>query len=219
MKTTGIILAGGKSSRMGTNKALLTIEGKTVIERIVDQLDQIVDEIIVVTNHFHDYEFLQLPMVEDKWKEMGPLAGIEAGLNASTTERNLIVACDMPFISIELGKYLLTLLDQYQAAVPEISGQLHPLFAAYRKDTLKAVSKSLNENQLRIRQLLHTIHVKIIKNELLDSLGISTEEIYFFNMNHPDEYHKAIKIIKEKGGVSNHEVFPSKICGKNNLTN
>ena len=96
---------------------------------------------------------------------------------------------------------------------------MHPLFAAYRKDTLKAISKSLNENQLRIRQLLHTIHVKIIKNELLDSLGISTEEIYFFNMNHRDEYHKAINIIKEKGGVSNHEIFPSKICGKNNLTN
>ena len=109
MKTTGIILAGGKSSRMGTNKALLTIDGKTVIERIVNQLEQIVDEIIVVTNPFHDYEFLQLPMVEDKWKGMGPLAGIEAGLNASTTERNLIVACDMPFISIELGKYLLSL--------------------------------------------------------------------------------------------------------------
>ena len=202
MKTTGIILAGGKSSRMGTNKALLTIDGKTVIERIVNQLDQIVDEIIVVTNQFHDYEFLQLPMVEDKWKGMGPLAGIEAGLNASSTARNLVVACDMPFISIELGKYLLTQLDQYQAAVPEISGQLHPLFAAYRKDICEAVSKSLSENQLRIRQLLHTIHVKIIENELLDSLGISTEEIYFFNMNHREEYHKAINIIKEKGGVN-----------------
>ena len=102
-------------------------------------------------------------------------------MNASTTVRNLVVACDMPFISIDLGKYLLTLLDQYQVAVPEISGQLHPLLAAYRKDTLEAISKSLNENQLRIRQLLHTIHVKIIKNELLDSLGISTEEIYFLN--------------------------------------
>jgi molybdenum cofactor guanylyltransferase len=207
LKTTGIILAGGKSSRMGANKALLKIGDKTVIERIVHQLNRIVDEIIVVTNHFQDYEFLQLPMVEDNWKGMGPLAGIEAGLNASSTERNLVVACDMPFISIDLGKYLLTTLAQYQAAVPEISGQLHPLFAAYRKDMCEAVSKSLNENQLRIKQLLHTIHVKIIKNELLNSLGISTEEIYFFNMNHPNEYHKAINIIKEKGGVSENEIL------------
>ena len=117
--------------------------------------------------------FYSFQWLKTNGRAWDPLAGIQAGLNASTTERNLVVACDMPFISIDLGKYLLSLLDQYQAAVPEISGQLHPLFAAYRKDTLEAISKSLNENQLRIRQLLHTIHVKIIKNELLDSLGIS----------------------------------------------
>ncbi|WP_338471094.1 molybdenum cofactor guanylyltransferase [Niallia sp. XMNu-256] len=202
MKTTGIILAGGKSSRMGTNKALLTIEGKTVIERIVESLEQMVDHIIIVTNHFSDYEFLQLPMVEDKQKDMGPLAGIEAGLSASNTEKNLIVACDMPFISIDLGKYLLTLLDHYQAAVPEIDGQLHPLFAAYRKQIVPRVAQSLSEKQLRIRQLLHTIHVKIVINEELTAQGISTEHIYFFNMNHPNEYHQAMDLIKTKGGGS-----------------
>jgi len=202
MKTTGIILAGGKSSRMGTNKALLTIENKTVIERIVEQLEQIVDEIIIVTNYFSDYEFLKLPMVEDLRKEMGPLAGIEAGLEASKTQWNLVVACDMPFISIELGKYLLSCLQQYQAAVPEIDGQLHPLFAAYRKEVSAAVSNSLNENQLRIRQLLHTIHAKIVKNDLIQSHGLSTEDIYFFNMNHPNEYQTAVNIVKGKGGVS-----------------
>ena len=73
-------------------------------------------------------------------------------------------------------------MDQYQAAVPEISGEFHPLFAAYRKDILEAVTKSLDENQLRIRRLLQTIHVKIVKNELLESLAISTEERYLFNI-------------------------------------
>ncbi|WP_428910155.1 molybdenum cofactor guanylyltransferase [Niallia sp. Krafla_26] len=201
MKTTGIILAGGKSSRMGTNKALLTIEGKTVIERIVGQVEQIVDQCIIVTNHFQDYKFLQLPMVEDKWKDMGPLAGIEAGLTSSQTENNLIVACDMPFISIDTGKYLLTLLEYYQAVVPEVNGQLHPLFAAYRKSIVPAVTTSLTENNLRIRQLLHTIHVKIVKNQDLDSQGISTDDQYYFNMNHPTEYHRAIDFVKTKGGV------------------
>ncbi len=200
-KTTGIILAGGKSSRMGTNKALLTIEGKTVIERIIRQMEQVVDECIIVTNHFQDYEFLQLPMVEDKVKDKGPLAGIEAGLTASKTEKNLIVACDMPFISIELGKYLLTLLESHQAAVPEIDARLHPLFAAYRKTIVPAVTQSLSENNLRIRQLLHTIHVKIVTNEELESLGILSHDQYFFNMNHPNEYHKAIEFVKTKGGV------------------
>ncbi|MCQ6274537.1 molybdenum cofactor guanylyltransferase [Bacillus sp. V3B] len=201
MNTTAVILAGGKSSRMGTNKALLTIEGKTVIEGMVEKIEPIVDDMIIVTNTFEEYEFLQLPMIEDKWKGMGPLAGIEAGLSASKTDRNLIIACDMPFISTELGTYLLSCLEDYQAAVPEVSGQLHPLFASYRKEVHGAVTQSLEQNQLRIRHLLHSIHVKIVKEELLQSLGLPNEEIYFFNMNDRDEYQKAFNMSKDKGGT------------------
>ena len=200
MGTTAIILAGGQSSRMGTNKALLQLNGKTVIEGMVEKLEKIVDDTIVVTNTFEDYAFLHLPMIEDRRKGKGPLAGMEAGLAATQTERNLIVACDMPFISVELGQYLLSCLGEYQAAVPEISGQLHPLFAAYRKDVNEAVTQSLEENQLRIRHLLHNIHVKIVKKELLQSLEIDHEELYFFNMNSPDEYHKASNMLKDIDG-------------------
>jgi molybdopterin-guanine dinucleotide biosynthesis protein A len=200
MDTTAIILAGGKSSRMGSNKALLQLNGVTVIEGIIKKLENIVDDIIIVTNTFDDYEFLHLPMIEDLRLGMGPLAGIEAGLAATKTDRNLVVACDMPFISIELGAYLLSCLEEFQAAVPEISGQLHPLFAAYRKEVNGAVTKSLEENQLRIRHFLHTIHVKIVKKELLQSLELPNEEHYFFNMNNRDEYHKALNLSKDKGG-------------------
>lgn len=128
MDRTGIILAGGHSSRMGENKALLKIGGRTVIERIADQLASVSAEMIIVANNQEDYQFLGLPMVSDHWKGKGPLAGIHAGLLASNTQNNLIVACDMPFISVELGKILLKELDVRQAAVPEIKGRLHPLF-------------------------------------------------------------------------------------------
>ena len=94
--------------------------------------------------------------------------------------------------------------------MPEISGQLHPLFAAYRKETLEAITESLKQNQLRIRQLLHTIHVKIIKNELLESLGIPNEEIYFFNMNNREEYHKALQSLKIKVVGNNMKFFQVK---------
>lgn len=200
MGTTAIILAGGQSSRMGTNKALLQLKGKTVIEGMVERLENIVDDILIVTNTFEDYAFLHLPMIEDKRKGKGPLAGMEAGLAATQTERNLIVACDMPFISVELGQYLLSCLGEYQAAVPEISGQLHPLFAAYRKDVNEAVTQSIEENQLRIRHFLHNIHVKIVSKELLQSLEIDHEELYLFNMNSPDEYHKASNMLKDIDG-------------------
>lgn len=191
METTGIILAGGKSSRMGSNKALLKINGRTVIEHIITDLEQIVNNILIVTNSFEDYDFLCLPMVEDRWKEMGPLAGIHAGLASSQTERNLVVACDMPFISPKLGEVLLHQLDNCQAAVPELSGQLHPLFAAYRKDVKDEVQKALEQNQLRIRGIFRNIHVKIMNETDFLKSGLQIEESALFNMNFPGEYEQA----------------------------
>jgi molybdopterin-guanine dinucleotide biosynthesis protein A len=137
-------------------------------------------------------------MIEDNRKGMGPLAGMEAGLLASTTERNLIVACDMPFLSIEIGKYLLKSLEDYQAVVPEIAGQMHPLFAAYRKETVQQITHTFAQNQLRIRSFLENIHVKLVNEETLETLGLPNEELYFYNMNHPEEYQKALQILKNQ---------------------
>lgn len=198
MEATGIILAGGKSSRMGTNKALLNINGKTVIETVCDKLDSIVNNIIIVNNSFEDYQFLGRKMVKDEWREMGPLAGIHAGLSASETERNLIVACDMPFISAQLGTILLEQLSNYDVVVPEISGQLHPLFAAYRKDVKIEVENALEQNKLRIRGIFQNLHVKTMDETELKSLDYNIDETDIFNMNHPNEYEQA-KAIKSKG--------------------
>ncbi|WP_026581934.1 molybdenum cofactor guanylyltransferase [Bacillus sp. J33] len=197
MSVTGIILAGGQSSRMGENKALLNIDGKTVIERIADRLAAITSETIVIANSKEEYQFLGLPIVSDQWKEKGPLAGIQSGLSASKTQRNLIVACDMPFISAELGKILLEELDSHQAAVPEIAGRLHPLFAAYRKDANEAAERALKEDKLRIRDFLNDIDTSFLKSEELRKRGFLNEEAYFFNMNCPDEYRQALKMAGE----------------------
>ncbi|KAB2333142.1 molybdenum cofactor guanylyltransferase [Cytobacillus depressus] len=194
MQATGIIIAGGKSSRMGTNKALLKIGGKTVVEKIVSELKGTVSEIIIVTNSYEDYRFLGLPMVCDQWQDMGPLAGIHAGLNASSTEKNLVVACDMPFISAQLGGVLLDFLDENQAAVPIITGQLHPLFATYRKDALDEVTQSLQKQELRIRQFLNNIKTKFVTENDLQDLKFIFHEKHLFNMNHPEEFEKAKKI-------------------------
>lgn len=192
MGTTGIIIAGGKSSRMGTNKALLKIDGKTVIETIVDELKKTVSEVIIVTNTFEEYQFLGLPMFEDKWKGMGPLAGIHAGLEASKTNKNLLVACDMPFVSSELGTVLLKFLDEFQAAVPKIAGQLHPLFAAYQKDVQDEVNQALQNEQLRIRQFLQNVNAKIVTEDDLKKVDFHYQASHFFNMNHPEEFEEAL---------------------------
>lgn len=198
METTGIILAGGKSSRMGTNKALLILDGKTVIERIAEELSAAVDHLIVVTNMPKEYSFLQLPMIKDRFLGRGPLAGIEAGLSLSTTEKNLIVACDMPFISAELGSYLLSKLDDCQAAVPERGGQRHPLFAAYKKEVRNCAEMFLKEEKLAIRNMLNCIQTMYIN---IDSLKLPINEISLFNMNHPEEYKRAAEI--SSGGNEN----------------
>ncbi|MDM5228105.1 molybdenum cofactor guanylyltransferase [Cytobacillus sp. NJ13] len=197
MSATGIILAGGHSSRMGENKALLKIGGKTVIDRIADQLSSLLPNVIIVANKQEDYQFLGLPLVSDRWKEKGPLAGIHAGLSESRTQNNLIVACDMPFISGELARILLGQLDQHQAAVPEIGGQLHPLFAAYRKDASTAAELALSENKLRIRQFLMDIDSRIIKDKELEKMGFLYRDAHLFNMNRPDEYQLALKMAEE----------------------
>jgi molybdenum cofactor guanylyltransferase len=198
MKVTGIILAGGKSSRMGTNKALLEIGGVPTIIRISEELKKTVDELLIVTNSFEEFAFMQLPMVEDRWKGMGPLAGIEAGLRVSHTEKNLIVACDMPFISAKIGSVLLGYLDEYQAAVPDMNGRLQPLFAAYRKEVKGLAADSLMKNELRIQQFLDNLLMKTVKKEEWDIEGRS-DELYFFNMNEPTEYKKAENILNNSG--------------------
>lgn len=196
MEAAVIILAGGKSSRMGKNKALLKMNGKTVIEQIVAELMKVSDNMLIVTNTFSDYEFLGLPMVEDKWKGMGPLAGIHAGLLATTAERNLIVACDMPFVSAKLGSVLLEELDHYDAVIPEVDGRLHPLFAAYRKGVKDEVNRSLEKGELRIRSIFQHLHVKIMDENEFKKHRFQLEDMNLFNMNYPAEYEQAKKMLK-----------------------
>lgn len=196
MECTAIILAGGKSSRMGTNKALLPIFDKTVIEHIVDCSKQVADEVIVVTNEQAQYEFLNIPLVSDSYKECGPLAGLEAGLQVAKYDKCVLIACDMPFISGEVIEYLVNDLNHYDAVLPRVNGKLHPLFAAYRKTCLAPARKKLREKALRMVDLLDEVNTKIV-NE--DELAVKQSDIQntFFNMNRPDEFQKAQKLESE----------------------
>lgn len=193
MPATAIVLAGGKSSRMGTNKALLKMDEQFVIERIIVEVKKVVEQVIIVTNSFSEYDFLQLPMVEDTWKEKGPLAGIHAGLTASTTEKNMVIACDMPFVSAEIVQHLLDSLDKYEAVVPLIDQQLHPLFACYKKDVAQKANQSIENGELRLKRFLQGLHVKVLAEEDLP-FRRRVMETSVFNMNHPEEYKKALEI-------------------------
>lgn len=193
MKVAAIILSGGKSSRMGTNKALLKINEKTNVERIADTLKGLFDDIILVTNDPKTYQFLELTMVSDHYPGMGPLAGIHAGLNASNYDVNFIVACDMPFVSGELAKTLVNKCIDYDAVIPVINEMQHPLFAVYRKKIVNQVEKNIEDGRLAIKGLLDHLNVLYVTEKDLQEYSSLDLERFFFNMNHPHEYEDAKK--------------------------
>ena len=104
---TGIILSGGKSSRMGENKSLLKLGPKTVIEHVVELMQSIFSEVILITNTPEEYHFLNIPMYADIYKYKGPIAGIHSGLTHSNTETNFIVSCDIPLLTSEIIEYVI----------------------------------------------------------------------------------------------------------------
>jgi molybdopterin-guanine dinucleotide biosynthesis protein A len=196
MKAAAIILSGGKSSRMGTNKALLKLNEKTTIERMVDILKVYFDDIILVTNDVEAYEFLGVKMVSDHYHEKGPLAGFHAGLSASNYDVNFIVACDMPFISGELAATLVEKIEHYDALVPVINGKMQTLCAVFHKKTVNKIEECIENGRLPIKNLLEHLNVLYVtEKELQDYSNIDLDRV-FFNMNHPHEYEDAKKWLK-----------------------
>ena len=193
MQAGVIILSGGNSRRMGTNKALLKIAEKPNIERIKEEVEKQFKEILLVTNDLDSYQFLNIPMVSDHFLGKGPLAGIHAGLAASQNEINLVVACDMPFVSAGLGMILVENIGEYDAVVPLIEGKQHPLFAVYHKRTLPKLEDCLVNNNLRMKNLLDQVNTLHMTEKDFQKYGDQRLERIFFNMNHRDEYIHAKK--------------------------
>jgi molybdenum cofactor guanylyltransferase len=193
MKAGAIILSGGKSSRMGTNKALLKFREKTNIERIKDELQHVFDDIILVTNDPETYQFLNMKMVTDQYPGSGPLAGIHAGLEASDYEENFVVACDMPFVSSELASSLVKALKHHDAVVPVSEGRQHPLFAAYQKRVANEAKECIEDGNLRIKHMLEKLNVRFLDEPDLQLYFEGRLDRVFFNMNHPEEYEDAKK--------------------------
>jgi molybdenum cofactor guanylyltransferase len=193
MKAAAIILSGGKSSRMGTNKALLKINEKTNIERIADTLSLLFDEMILVTNDPEPYQFLGVKIVKDHYPGMGPLAGVHAGLMASNYDLNFVVACDMPFVSGELAEALVNNGANYDAVIPVLNGRQQPLFSVFQKRTADRIGECIKNERLRMKDLLDDLNVLYMTEQELQAYSRVDLDRVFFNMNHPNEYEEAKK--------------------------
>ncbi|MFQ5688591.1 MAG: molybdenum cofactor guanylyltransferase, partial [Candidatus Scalindua sp.] len=161
---------GGNSSRMGSNKAFLKLKGKTFIERQIDLLREIFDEILISANTPSEYEHLNLPVFKDIYPEKGPLGGIYTSLVNSSSFYTFMLACDMPFVESGLIKHLKELTKEYDVVVPKSKRGLEPLHAFYSKNCIDPIKKELDSNNLRIISFFPHVNVKIVE---LDNLTAS----------------------------------------------
>lgn len=185
----GIILSGGKSSRMGENKALLPLGSKKVIEHIYTELKNCCDEVAVVANDPSAYAFLTSNIISDRFPGKGPLAGLETALFHKKADAYIFSACDTPLIKSEVYEHLFSQIRDYEAAVPVFDGQTHPLSGIYRRSILNAVKQRLNKDELKVKSFFTDIHVNYVDD--FDSISNETLQQHFFNMNTPSDYEKA----------------------------
>lgn len=203
MEWTAIILAGGKSSRMGTNKAVLPLGGQPVIERLVAELQKVTGNIVVSCGQSGDYAELGLPLLPDIYPKCGPLAGLHAGLTASPHRWNLVVSCDMPFVNASLAQYLAKQALELEgrgveecdraieAIIPRVNGQIHPLLAMYRYTVLPGLERMLDEGCLKVKQWTTGLAAKYITGEELSHASGLAPELVAYNMNRPEDYQAA----------------------------
>lgn len=194
---TGIILAGGKSSRMGMNKSLLKIGGKTIIERIVDLMKSIFSEIIIITNSPNEYASLKLPMYEDIYKWKGPLAGIHSALTHSQTEKNFVISCDTPLMTKDMIEYIVNFQTQKPIVFCEAAGYHQPLVGIYKKEIMIEIENFLSGNDETTDKSFHRF-LKRVDAEIIHpgDLSIYNDEI-FFNVNKKDDYEKLLTITRQ----------------------
>ena len=193
-KTTGIILSGGKSSRMGSDKGLMLLCGKPLIQYSIDVLKELCDEIIICANN-PAYNRFDFPVIEDVFPDLGPIGGIYTGLITSVSESNLVLSCDMPFINSQTLVYLLSKKNPAIASIP-IHGQniTEPLCAIYSKTILPQLTKQILNQDLKLMNLLKIIDVNWVK---MDSGFEFYHPDLFFNVNDPDSLDIAETIMRQ----------------------
>lgn len=185
LNACGVILAGGQSSRMGTNKALLELGGETLIGRLARRFTAWFPQVVVVTNTPDLYAFLGLPMAGDRIPGLGPLGGLEAGLRASRYDHAFFCACDMPFVSEALVRFLVGLAPGHDLVVPRLGGEYEPMHAVYGRSLLPAISANLESRRLKLLSIYDDARKRVVEAE--EILPFGDPERLFFNCNTPED--------------------------------
>ena len=194
---TTIILAGGESSRLGGIKALQVVGGKSLLQRVIDRVTLVSDRIVVVG--FSARPGLPAAGIEyrqDLYPGKGPLGGIYTGLVASRSVYNLVVACDLPFLNVELLRHLIKLSPGFDAVVPRV-GKTQPLCAVYSRSCREVMKAQVESNLLKISRFLDSVNVRYI--EEAECRSIDRRLLSFFNINSPADLARANRLAEDTG--------------------
>ena len=194
----GIVLAGGKSSRLGIDKTALRAGGKTLLERTVDVLWHICSGVVVVTNSPEMHSHLKAILVGDVYPGKGVLGGIYSGLQAAPEQYSIVVAADMPFLNAELLCYLASLCPGFDVVVPLVGGQAEPLHAVYGRSCLEPIRRRLLQAEpARIISFFDEVSVRYVSTAELS--GTDPDLLSFFNINTPDDLAEARRLLARRG--------------------
>ncbi|MBI4591151.1 MAG: molybdenum cofactor guanylyltransferase [Candidatus Rokubacteria bacterium] len=193
MTLTGVIQAGGKSTRMGGEpKALMELGGQRIIERIVDVLGSVLPDVLIVTNTPELYAFLGLPLVPDVFPDHGSLGGIYSGLKAAKGEAAFTVACDMPFLKPEVVRLVVSHAGEADVVIPKVGDQYETLHALYAKVCLPHMEAVLQARRFKVVGFFP--QVKVLEIPEAEVARLADPRICFLNVNTPDELARARSI-------------------------
>jgi len=180
-----VILAGGRSSRFGRNKALEKVDGVPLIEKVIDVVRPLFEHLMISTNTPEEYAYLDLPMHEDLIKGLGPLGGIYTALETIKQDGGFVVACDMPFLNRGLIRHMVEIKAGFDVVVPRIDWKIEPLHCLYRKSCLPTIKRSIDSGRYQIIKFFSEVSVRYV--DVDEITPFDPELRSFFNINRPQE--------------------------------
>ncbi|MBI3988473.1 MAG: molybdenum cofactor guanylyltransferase [candidate division NC10 bacterium] len=192
---TGVVLAGGRSSRMGTDKALVRVGGRRLIERVVETLRGLFPEVLIVANRAGRYEDLRGEVITDLLPGKAVLGGIYTGLKVASFPKAFFAACDMPFLNPALITSLKDKAEGADVVIPDAQGELHPLHAIYSKACLPFIEEEIRADRLKVTGFLSHVKVRIVPEEALRPFD--PDLLSLFNANTPEDLALAERLANE----------------------
>ena len=206
MNTTSIVLAGGRGSRLGKEKHTEEVARESLIERTIGNLSLLSTEILIVISNRQSKSnfssYAEAKTVVDLYPGKGPLVGIYTGLVHSSNFHNLVVACDMPFLNLDLLRYMIDLSPGFDVIMPRIGDYKEPLHAVYTKNCLPSMESLIKGGSLKISDLLDSVSVRYVEKDEIDRFD--PEHLSFFNINTKADLEKARLLASRDIITGNH---------------